>query len=362
MPIISPYKNLSPVAQKTGAGTPISAAFGTPSVSAQALDVLTMEWGFTPSQDVTAWTMTLKDGATVLGTDTGGPATGGVVVTPSILGVDAIDGTNPREITAELDLDGEIIVNPSTFTPFQILPTHYTAGTGSITPLVTMSADTAIFTIDAGTAWNNSGTSVSPGGTAEIIYAIPRWGSSQITGFSLRDCELTSIDSGWDQVDTSGVTSFKNAWRGNQLASFPEIDTSNATDFFATWFENDLVTFPALDFSSALILTSAWGNNPLVSFPTVDTRNVTSCQTAWVNCDLETFPVLDFSSCSNFTTGFTNCDLDSDGVNSILASCVANGLTGGRVDINGGTNAAPTGQGITDKATLQARSWIVNTN
>lgn len=50
-------------------------------------------------------------------------------------------------------------------------------------------------------------------------------------------------------------------------------------------------------------------------------------------------------------------------VNGILARCVANaGYTAGTVDLSGGTNAAPAGQGAADKATLIGRGVTVNTN
>ena len=50
-------------------------------------------------------------------------------------------------------------------------------------------------------------------------------------------------------------------------------------------------------------------------------------------------------------------------VNAILARYIANaGFVSGSIDISGGTNAAPTGQGITDKATLVTRGVTVTTN
>lgn len=55
------------------------------------------------------------------------------------------------------------------------------------------------------------------------------------------------------------------------------------------------------------------------------------------------------------------CILTAAAVNTILATLVANGLTGGSVNVNSGGNSAPTGQGLTDKATLQSRGWTVST-
>lgn len=51
--------------------------------------------------------------------------------------------------------------------------------------------------------------------------------------------------------------------------------------------------------------------------------------------------------------------------NAILAAMVQafnSGGVVGSIDLSGGTNAAPTGQGIIDKATLIAATWTVTTN
>lgn len=59
---------------------------------------------------------------------------------------------------------------------------------------------------------------------------------------------------------------------------------------------------------------------------------------------------------------FVGCALDAASVNHILARCVAAGLSGFTVDVSGGTNAAPTGQGIADVATLTGAGNTVTTN
>ena len=65
---------------------------------------------------------------------------------------------------------------------------------------------------------------------------------------------------------------------------------------------------------------------------------------------------------------FDGCALSSDAVNRILADCVAwetahPATTTKTLNLSGGTNGAPTGQGITDKATLVATGkWAVTTN
>lgn len=50
------------------------------------------------------------------------------------------------------------------------------------------------------------------------------------------------------------------------------------------------------------------------------------------------------------------------GVNKILNLLAAAGRFGGSVNVAGTGNAAPTGQGLTDKATLISRGWTVTTN
>lgn len=49
-------------------------------------------------------------------------------------------------------------------------------------------------------------------------------------------------------------------------------------------------------------------------------------------------------------------------INALLADFVAAGASNGTLSIGGVGNAAPTGQGLTDKTTLQSRGWTVTTN
>jgi hypothetical protein len=49
-------------------------------------------------------------------------------------------------------------------------------------------------------------------------------------------------------------------------------------------------------------------------------------------------------------------------VNYILATLDGTDVEGGTLELDGGTNAAPTGQGLTDKASLISKGWTVTTN
>jgi hypothetical protein len=65
------------------------------------------------------------------------------------------------------------------------------------------------------------------------------------------------------------------------------------------------------------------------------------------------------------TAHFGSNALPAAAVNQVLADCVVSLGISGRVvctvNLAGGTNAAPTGQGLTDKATLVAAGWTVTT-
>jgi hypothetical protein len=62
------------------------------------------------------------------------------------------------------------------------------------------------------------------------------------------------------------------------------------------------------------------------------------------------------------SVNFHNTQLSESTVNGILAALVAGGLSNGTVHLDAGTSSAPSGQGATDKTTLQGRGWTVNTN
>lgn len=63
------------------------------------------------------------------------------------------------------------------------------------------------------------------------------------------------------------------------------------------------------------------------------------------------------------THNFVGNGLDAASVNGLLARFVANAAyVSGTIGLNGGTNSAPTGQGIADVATLTGRGVLVNTN
>lgn len=80
------------------------------------------------------------------------------------------------------------------------------------------------------------------------------------------------------------------------------------------------------------------------------------------NSNLVTFSAPNWLPTNGTTLNFTDNALDDTSVNHVLARCVAAGVTTCVIDLSGGTNAAPTGQGILDAATLTGAGNTVTTN
>lgn len=72
-------------------------------------------------------------------------------------------------------------------------------------------------------------------------------------------------------------------------------------------------------------------------------------------------PNIVFNDAAN-NPDFTGDTLDAASINQILARGVASALVGTTFNLAGGTNAAPSGQGVADKATLIGAGNTVNTN
>ena len=73
-----------------------------------------------------------------------------------------------------------------------------------------------------------------------------------------------------------------------------------------------------------------------------------------------TIPACLFDKCvSLIDLAINNCALTAAAVNRVLASLVVAAAANGTLLINGGTNAAPTGQGILNVAILKSSGWTV---
>lgn len=74
-----------------------------------------------------------------------------------------------------------------------------------------------------------------------------------------------------------------------------------------------------------------------------------------------TMPNINFPD-NGINVGWSGCALTAASVNLVLARCRASGDTSNNIDTSGGTSAAPTGQGIVDKAFLIGAGNSVTTN
>lgn len=68
------------------------------------------------------------------------------------------------------------------------------------------------------------------------------------------------------------------------------------------------------------------------------------------------------SPCTVYTNAFTGCSLTQDAINDILISIDDAGTSNGTLDIDGGTNQAPSDDGYDSLVTLEGRGWTINTN
>lgn len=121
----------------------------------------------------------------------------------------------------------------------------------------------------------------------------------------------------------------------------------------------------ALDFSSLIsgsgdvqILGNAM--LPGLSMPSLTT--VTGSFSCASNAALVAFSAPNWLPTDGTSITFAGDALDDTSVNHILARCVAAAVTTCVIDLSGGTNAAPTGQGAIDKADLITAGCTVVTN
>jgi hypothetical protein len=101
----------------------------------------------------------------------------------------------------------------------------------------------------------------------------------------------------------------------------------------------------------------------ITSFPLLALE---SCKNLFcINCSV--LAEVDLTALANLTgtppnIDFHNCALSVSSVNAILAKAVSLGMTTGTVKLDGGTAAAPAGQGIIDAAALSLAGVTVETN
>lgn len=177
-----------------------------------------------------------------------------------------------------------------------------------------------------------------------------------------------SIDIENNNVDTFDFTSLKNVANefvlsGNQASDFILPNLLNVGGDFNYHDDANIIniSFPAL--TNALTITTVNDIQlqtlllPLLATLTGGNFNCGNCQSL-TTVDIGAVIIADGS-----TIDFSGDNLDVTSINAILRRCVVSGLTTSDIELANGTNAAPTGQGLLDKATLLLSPGnTVNTN
>lgn len=123
-------------------------------------------------------------------------------------------------------------------------------------------------------------------------------------------------------------------------------------------------TASLVTFEAPLLVTIGAGvdlNNS--GLTTLILPSLVNCPTAFQNATgLSVFSCPVWLPTDGDFINFVGASLDAASINGILARCKAAGNTTSEIALQGGTNAAPSGQGIVDKADLITAGCLVTTN
>jgi hypothetical protein len=237
--------------------------------------------------------------------------------------------------------------------------------TGSIPSLT---ANTALVTF---ACYGNQLTGSIPSLTANTALVYFACSSNQLTGSipSLAsNTALVYFDCSSNQLTGSIPSLASNAalvyfyCYGNQLTgSIPSLTSNTALVTFVCSSNQLTGSIPSLASNTALVTFACNGNQFTGSIPSLTSNTALVYFYCYGNqlTDVDSgFAVRP----ATLTVRFEDNLLTEAAVNSILAAFVAAGGIGGYLNIDGTGNAAPSGQGLTDKSTLQGLGWNVITN
>jgi len=141
---------------------------------------------------------------------------------------------------------------------------------------------------------------------------------------------------------------------------FPKLEVVDEIDIF------DNATLPSLSFPKLVAVNSDMFIDQNPSLTSMSFDSLVTCPTVYFkdNANLTSLNMPNFLPTNgSATNNFVNCSLNAASVNQLLARGVANpAFVSGAYYMFGGSSAAPSGQGIADKATLLARGVDVQTN
>jgi hypothetical protein len=180
-------------------------------------------------------------------------------------------------------------------------------------------------------------------------------------------------------VSYAAVTNFDQMFRyfpyGLRTKYFPKINTSSGLSFLNTWYGNlNIKSMPSLNLAPTNC-NSMFGTMGLTYLQKFDTSKVGNNSGTFryfldVNPYLTTIEagMFDNAKTKDYTGAFTDCGLNQTSIDNILRSIrisVDNNptLTGGTLNMTGGTNAEPSSAGLADKTILiSTYGWTVTNN
>lgn len=190
-------------------------------------------------------------------------------------------------------------------------------------------------------------------------------------GITIQSCGLLAALLFPALVNTFGALSFTTL---ASVASFnaPLLARADSSISFTTIAALASVSFPSLKYIAGAVSFATMAALETISFPVVITYGSTITANSALgnvaNVTLGTVGTL--KAITGASINISGQKLTAASVNGILALLVSLDGTGGTtlwgagktVNLSGGTSSAPTGQGLVDKATLQARGATVTTN
>lgn len=176
-----------------------------------------------------------------------------------------------------------------------------------------------------------------------------------IVGVTALTLNSSSVLAGFD---ISGITALQTVSIPN-LVSVDPTNSQGGYVFFATLAALTSFTVPLLETVAGGFTIQNCNALTSLSFPALESAELTLQN----NTSLTSITLANWEPTDGEDVTMGGNALSAASVNHILARCVANaGYANGIVDLSGGTNAAPTGQGATDVTTLTGRGVTVNTN
>lgn len=172
---------------------------------------------------------------------------------------------------------------------------------------------------------------------------------------NITSIDLLNTQGGYVRIDSNATLT---------SISFPLLNAIGGGNFAIL--NNPLLTSLSVpSFASAGASLFINSNTSLVAISLPALTTVTGAFLFTGNTSLTTLSTPVYLPTNGSSISGTNCALSATSVNNMLHRCVLQptwGNAGESIDLSGGTNAAPSGQGIADKATLIGRGATVTTN